>query len=169
MKEIIFIIVILLVPVFGQNSLKIGVGGGYLPDLSKSRYPFSQKMTVYGSGLTEMEVYWKNFGVSVDAEITTASTSSIFGSIKISNGRWVGARKYSVVFSAGAFNKESQSILVLGLGADIKASWLISGSEIFKNIDVQARVYLPAKMFSNSKISNDVCARVGVYWRFWTL
>ncbi len=169
MKKILLFLLLLSPLVLPQHTLKIGVGGGYLPDLSKVRYPFTQKMTFYGSGLAEMEVYWKSFGISVDAELTTAQTTSIFGNIKISNGRWIGARKYAVVFSAGALNKEGNSIMVLGLGADIKASWLIPNVEELKDFDIQARVYLPVKMFSDSKISNDVCARLGVYWRFWKL
>lgn len=169
MKRIILFIILLSSFVLPQHTLKIGIGGGYLPDLSKVRYPFSQKMAFYGSGLVEMEMYWKSFGISIDAEVTTESTTSIFGNIKIANGRWDGARKYAIVCMAGTLNKEGKSTFVLGLGADVRASWLIKGIEELKNIDLQARVYLPMAMFSSSNLSNDVCARIGVYWRFWKL
>lgn len=166
MKKLFFLFLLLPVMTFGQHSMKIGVGDGYYPKLSKSNYPFLLKGGLYFSGTTEMELYFRGVGVAIDAELTSVKTSSISATIKVANAKWEGARNYALTFSVGSLNKDGVGIATLGVGADVKLSWLISGvSEFFKDVDVQARVYLPAKMFSKAAVTNDVCAKLCVNYR----
>ena len=167
MKQLLLICIIFSVVTFGQHSIKIGGGAGFLTKLTKTVYGLQTDQSPYFSGTTEIETYLNTgVGIAVDAELTSVNTTSIGGSLKIANAKWEGARKYAYVFYAGALNKGGNSIVVLGLGLDSKLSWIIPRTiDVFKDIDLQFRVYLPAKMFSAAKISNDVCAKICINYR----
>lgn len=168
MKIIIALTIFLLTPnsVFSQHSMKIGVGAEYLPKLSHVHYPFRQESGVAGFVTGEMEMYFSKFGISVDASISSLKTSEIGVSLKLANTGWQRTRTYAIVFYTGAFNKNGNSILLLGAGVDVKLSALVGGGDTFlKNVDAEARILLPAKMFSKTEVASDVMARISLSYR----
>lgn len=168
MKKILFPLIIILslsVTLFPQHSIKFGVGTQYLPTLSQVHYPFRQEGGFAGLLSAEAEVYFSKVGFSVEADISTLSTSSFGMSLKLANTGWRRTREYSFNVCISSLNKDGNSILLLGVGTDIRLSSLISGVNVLKNIDVEARILLPFKMFTKSELVKDVTMKVSLLYR----
>lgn len=161
--KLLFLLLSVSSVVFSQYSIKMGLGGMYVPTLSQVNYPFRQEAAVAGIITGEVETFFPKtkFGLGVKSSFSSLKTTEIGLSLKLTNSAWHKTRRYTFEFYTGLFNKEGESIVLFGVGAEIKLSALI-GKTIneLENMQLGVLLLLPDSMFKDFKLANDAMAKL---------